>query len=121
MASLEPDSLTWTGLLAQWVQFAQAALALPDDSEREQWRKSVVPIINLQAVTFSLGDLDRLPAQEHALALDKAEMLITEHAAAIESIWPQARHDSLAEIVRDARAALSVRRKQAADRSLAGQ
>ena len=107
MSSLGPEALTWTGLLAQWIQFARASLALPEESEGPRWRASVASIINLQAVTFALADLDRLRSEERALALDKGELLIRRSAAELQRIWlPSALPDALEEIVADAQLAL---------------
>ena len=64
----DPEALTWTGLLTQWVQFAQATLALPDEAEGPRWRASTPAIINLQAVTFAEQRVDfRLDLVCHAL------------------------------------------------------
>jgi hypothetical protein len=103
-----PEALTWTGLLAQWVRFAQASLALPDDADGSgsRWRASVPAIINLQAVTFALADLDRLAADELALALDKAEILISDNERLLAAIWNAGMTPSLREICDDARATL---------------
>ena len=109
--SLNPEALTWTGLLGQWVQFAQASLALPDDHEHRgaQWRASVPAVINLQAVTFALADLDRLAADERSLALDKAELLINQSTDQLSAIWDPAGGMSmeLSEICLDASLALA--------------
>src|SRR5438093_12308706 len=107
MSSLQPEALTWTGLLGQWVKFAQASLALPRDAHGERWRACVPAIINLQAVTFALADLDRVALSEHALAMDKAEILINDNARTIQSAWPDGDLPaSLLDIIADARAAL---------------
>ncbi len=111
MSSLKPEALTWTGLLSQWIQFAQASLALPDEAEGPRWRASVPDIINLQAVTFALADLDRLAPDERALALDKAEMLISKSANGLADAWqPAALPEGIAEIAADARVALEAAR-----------
>jgi hypothetical protein len=109
MSSLGPEILTWTGLLAQWVRFAQASLALPEDSDGfgARWRASVAAIINLQAVTFALADLERLAANERLLALDKAELLIDQSTGEIERIWAGIElSPALREVCADARLAL---------------
>lgn len=118
-----PDTdLTWPALLAHWTAFAQASLALPKSAEGERWRGSVASIINLQAVTFALGDLDRLGHDkgetehsggegERAFALDKAEILIRTHAAELHQIWRgEPLHDELETMIADARAALNAAR-----------
>src|SRR5437870_11456667 len=107
---LQPEALTWTALLSQWVKFAQASAALPKDASGERWRASVPAVINLQAVTFALADLDRVPADEHALARDKAEMLITENADKLRRAWEGvARSLELEEIIAEAQKALRAR------------
>lgn len=111
MSSLRPEALTWTGLLTQWVRFAQASLALPADVEGERWRASVPAIINLQAVTFALADLDRLDQDERALALDKAELLIRAAQEQVVETWRGDAPESVNEIVLDAHTALRTRRE----------
>lgn len=111
MSSLHPEVLTWTGLLGQWMQFAQASLALPDDAQGPRWRASVPAVINLQAVTFALADLDRVSASERALALDKAEILIRQSSGQLNEIWSgQSMSAQLSEIAADAQAALALAR-----------
>jgi hypothetical protein len=104
---LRPEALTWTALLAQWVQFAQASLALPDSVDGSQWRASVPAIINLQAVTFALAELERLNAGDRPVALDKARLLIDQSARELKSIWRAALSPALIEICEDAQAALA--------------
>jgi hypothetical protein len=111
VSSLRPEALTWTGLLAQWVRFAQASLALPEELHGERWRASVPAVINLQAVTFALADLDQIPLDDHALALNKAEIIIRESDEQIRRAWAGAEiSPMLREIQRDANLALDVRR-----------
>ena len=108
MTAFRPEALTWTGLLSKWMEFAQASLALPDDAEGRRWRASVTPIINLQAVTFALGDLAKLDPADRPHARDKAAVLIRENAAALEETWRGESMPALAgEIIDDARAALA--------------
>jgi len=107
MSNLRPEALTWTALLGKWIEYAQATVALPDDAEGARWKESVPAIINLQAVTFALGDIDHLPADEQALARDKAEVLINGAQQTLADIWNEAGWpDNVREIVNDARAAL---------------
>lgn len=79
--------LTWTALLARWMAFAKVSLALPDDAEGKRWKDSVVSIITLQAITCALGDIDGLPADEQALGLDRAEILIRTHREQLLTLW----------------------------------
>ena len=107
MVPLRPEVLTWTALLSRWIEFAQASLALPDDATGEAWRRSVPHVINLQAVTFALGDLATLPPEERGLARDKAEVLIDRSEHGLRDVWSlEALPPSLAEILDDARLAL---------------
>ncbi len=87
MEPLRPEALTWTALLAQWMDFARASVALPPDADGDAWRSAVPAIITLQAVTFALGDLAGLSRDEHALACDKADILIRESRRKIEAAW----------------------------------
>ena len=104
--------LTWTVLLAGFARLAKASLALPADQLGDRWRNSIASIIALQSVTFALADLHRLDAAERPLALDKAEMLIAEHERLIRGLWSAAPvlPESLADLIIDARAALSAAR-----------
>ncbi|MBC7773000.1 MAG: hypothetical protein H7210_10930 [Pyrinomonadaceae bacterium] len=80
--------MTWATLLAHWASLAQASMALPAGAEGDRWRAAVPAIIDLQAVTCALDDLDRLAEpDERALALDKADMLIQRDADALSTLW----------------------------------
>jgi hypothetical protein len=104
---LSPRELTWAALLSRWVEFAQAAVALPDDAEGEAWRASVPAIINLQAVTFALGEVAELPADERALGLDRAAILIRRGATDLNGAWRgEPMPERVRELIEDARAAL---------------
>ncbi|MCK4873144.1 MAG: hypothetical protein KAS72_10500 [Phycisphaerales bacterium] len=104
---LNPTRLTWAALLGRWIEFARAAVALPDDDQGTRWKASVAPIIDLQAVTMALGQLDDLPDDERALGLDKAEILIRRDASVLGEIWRDAPLPAkLTELLDDARQAL---------------
>jgi len=90
MSSLRPEALTWTALLGRWIEYAQASIALPDDADGRRWRAAVPHVINLQAVTFALGELGGLPREERALGRDKAAIIIREATQELESIWGEA-------------------------------
>jgi len=107
MSDLRPESLTWTSLLAQWMRFAQASLAIPEEADGARWRASVPAIINLQAVTFALADLHHLPDDERALGIDKSQILIDRSVAELDRTWIGiARSPMIDEIILDAVAAL---------------
>jgi len=103
------DQLTWASLLGQWAAFAQASKGLPRDVEGERWRAAVAPIIELQAVTYALGDLDKLKmAGERAVGVDTAQILIRKGAAALEELWRgEEMPREVALLIEDAQAALS--------------
>jgi len=82
---LEPDRLTWAVLLARWTDFARSALALPATGEPGLVRQSVTDIITLQAVWFSLRQMDELDADQKTLGLDRAGVLIARHTQAIKA------------------------------------
>jgi len=119
MGSDEANQLTWAALLGRWIQFARSALALPDDADGRAWRAAVPDIIGLQALALALGDLDGLPADERALACDRARLLIDRHHRGLrEAFGGPVAHPSLLELLDDARTALA--RAQGTDGRAAG-
>lgn len=103
-----PDTLTWSALLAKWTEFAQAAVAFPDNHEGERWKDAVTPIITLQACANAMGDLDELTSDERAFGLDKAEILIRKNAKRLHDIWTgEPLPHEVAEVIADARRARS--------------
>lgn len=101
---LEPQKITWSVLLGQWVDFARSALALPDNEEGRRLKDSVADIIILQAVWFALQHLNELEPDEKALGLDRAEFLIETHSQQICARWNKSSMPStLSEIMDDAR------------------
>jgi len=86
-AMAAPQRVTWAVLLGRWIDFARSALALPDDAEGRRLRDSVPDLIMLQAVWFALEHLDELDGAERTLGLDRAEVLIERHRAALEARW----------------------------------
>ncbi|MBB6430393.1 hypothetical protein [Algisphaera agarilytica] len=110
---LHPERLTWSVLLGRWVTFAKSALALPSDDAGRRLRDAVPDIITLQAVWFSLENLDELDADERALGLDKAQVLIEKHTAALEQAWAEEpMPKELLELIHDAKTALQEQRGQ---------
>lgn len=80
---LDADRLTWAVLLARWTDFARSALALSEEGQPGLVRQSVTDIITLQAVWFSLRQMDELSEAEQTVGLDRAGVLINRHTAAI--------------------------------------
>jgi len=104
---LHPEHLTWAVLLGRWIAFARSAVALPDDADGRRLRDSVGDLIQLQAVWFALQHLDELPPDERALGLDKAEVLIDKHAAALRARFgDEAMPEMVQELIDDAHSAL---------------
>ena len=109
----QPD-LTWPALLARWTAFAQSSIALPKNFEGERWRAAVSSIINLQAVTFALAELDTLSAEgggERALALDKSDIIIRSATGQLHALWrAEPLPTELVTLTSDARLALAAAR-----------
>lgn len=106
----EISDLTWPGLLAHWTAFAQASVALPKNAEGDRWRAAVPAIISLQAVTFALGDLDKLSADEdRAVAQDKAQIVMRGAMKQLHELWnADPLPDELAALGSDASTALKL-------------
>lgn len=95
-------------MLGRWTDLARASLALPRGAEGDRWRAATPGIIGLQAVTYALGDLAALSAEERAVGIDRAEILIRRHEAELAALWDGSdMHPELAALVADARAALA--------------
>ncbi|HPO92180.1 MAG TPA: hypothetical protein PL072_01800 [Phycisphaerales bacterium] len=106
-SAASPNAISWAALLAHWTQVAQASLALPRDAEGDRWRAAVPSIIMLQAVTHALAEVAGFAyaqRDERALAQDKSELLIKEHAGALHALWKtEPLPDLLREMIDDAR------------------
>jgi hypothetical protein len=106
-----PDNslLTWAALVAHWTEFARASVALPTEGPQARWRVAVPDIIELQAITHALGELDRLSRPgERAVALDRADLQIRACAARLHQAWhDEPLHPGLVELIQDARLALA--------------
>lgn len=90
-------------LLSRWTEFAQSALALPDDAEGRAWKRIVPDIIGLQAVTMALNEADDLPADERALAVDRSRVLVDRYSGHIRDAFAdKPLHPMLEELVLDA-------------------
>ena len=89
--------MTWAGLLGRWVEFAQSAVALPDDQQSGRWKRAVSDLIGLSALSMALEEADQLPEAERALAVDRAGVLLKRHKRnlneifGLESLHPQIR------------------------------
>ena len=99
----DPDQLTWAALLAQWVDFAKQAVGLPNDALGQRMRASVPDVIMLQAVWFALAHMDELTQDQRALGLDRAQVLIDRHVAALKQRWAgESMPDELQRLIDDA-------------------
>jgi len=114
---LDAARLTWAVLLGRWTDFARSAVALPEDAEGRRLRESVADLIGLQAVWFALSQLaelppEAMPADERALGLTRAGVLIDRHEAALRRRFaPDALPEQAEELIADARTALSVSKR----------
>ncbi len=107
MPPFSPETLTWTGLLGRWIEFAQASMAIAESDDGDLWRASVADVIRLQAVTFALGDLSLLDAADRPFAVDRATVVVEAAVADLNAIWTGTMlPESLAEMFDDARRGL---------------
>ena len=105
---LESRKLTWAVLLGRWVDFARAAVGLPDDEAGRRTRESVADIVTLQAVRFALDELDELDDEQQAIGLDRAGILVERAIEALERRWEgAAMPGTLIELMDDAQEALA--------------
>lgn len=108
---LHPEHLTWAALLGRWIEFAQSAVALPDDAAGRAWKQAVPPIIGLQAVTMALGEVDQLAPDQRALGIDRANILIERHTKELRDAFAvtdtSQLHPMLIELIGDAHIAVS--------------
>jgi len=107
---LDTDALTWAALLGRWVSFARSSVALPSTGDGGKLRASVSDLIGLQAVWFALQHLDDLPRDEQRLGIDRAEVLIEKHEAALNKQWGDAMPGQITELIADARQQLAAAR-----------
>lgn len=107
MKRYQPREVTWVALLGRWVEFARSALALPDDATGRAWKAAAPQIIGLQALTMALREADGLPADERALALDRARVLIAGHRRRLGELFSGSLHPMLAELLEDAQNAVT--------------
>ncbi|MDE0888018.1 MAG: hypothetical protein OSA40_01030 [Phycisphaerales bacterium] len=106
-SKLPTDLVTWTTLLGHWTDLVKAGEGLRraanSNPDAARWRDSIPEVIRLQAITFALGDLDRLHASDRGLARDRAGIGIEAATNVLDSVWaglpiPEA----LTEIAQDA-------------------
>ena len=102
---LPVEQITWSVLLAHWVDFARSAVALPTDEDGNRLRDSVPDLIMLQALWFALQHLDDLDNDEIALGLDRAEYLMTKHVALLRGRW-ETMPPMMVELIEDLRSRL---------------
>ncbi len=102
---------TWSALLGHWIALVKAGEGLvqaaPDDLDAARWRASIPEVVTLQAITFALSDLPRLPEADRPLARDRADLGVTAAASALDEIWHGVEMpESVLEIAGDARRAV---------------
>ena len=101
--SIRPHGLTWSVLLAKWVEFARSAVALSSGGAEGLFKQSVPDIIGLQAVWFALDELAELSPEQRALGIDRAAVLIAKHTEALQNRWSQIPlPEGIAELITDA-------------------
>jgi len=101
---LDTDRLTWAVLLGHFVDVSRAAIGLPDDAEGNRLRDSVPHLITLQAVRFALEQLERLPAEQRALGIARAGLLIDQSSQGLAKRWgDEPLPDAIQEMIDDAK------------------
>jgi hypothetical protein len=98
---------TWTALLAHFTGIAQRAVGLPRTPEGDRFRSAVPHVIALQAVTLALDHAESLPEEAFFVGLDRAEVVMRDHAAALRGIYQDALPDAIAATLEDAGRALA--------------
>ncbi len=81
------QDLSWPLLLAKWTEYAKAAVALPRTEEGDRERNSVPAVIALQATTFALSEIHRLPTDERLLGIERADYTVRERSAELDQLW----------------------------------
>lgn len=107
-APLHPESLTWAALLGRWLDMAAASVAIGDDQDGPQWRRSISSFVTLQAIVFALEEFESLADDERPVALDRAEVLVSDARGQLEETWPAGIPDSLVEALEDAEGAIGM-------------
>lgn len=105
--SLPTELITWAALLAHWTDFAKRAVGLPQDAAGQRMRAAVPHVIGLQAVWFSLQQINDLPEGERRLGLDRSAVLIDRYVAGLaEAYGDEPFPDGLQELINDSKQAL---------------
>lgn len=95
------------------MDFARSAVALSDDASGKAMKATVSDVITLQAVWFALQHLEDLDADEQAIGLDRAAILIERSEASIGHHWRDAaRPEMIDELIQDAREMLETASKR---------
>jgi hypothetical protein len=81
------DAIAWSTLLAKWIQWAKASVALPDDAAGTAWKASLPHLISLQAITHAMNELADVVLSDRAFALERAEYSVKEHTTGLHSCW----------------------------------
>ena len=115
MSESDATRLTWAALLGRWVEFAQSAVALPDDASGRAWKAAVPAIIGLQSLAMALRHADELDEAERALGIDRARVGIERYTDSLrEAFGDEPLHPMVDELIMDAWSA--VRSAESGDR-----
>jgi len=107
MEPLQSREMVWSVLLTRWIDVARSSLAFPEHPESEAWRRSIVPMIELQAVIFALNDLSSVDPADRPFCRDRAGVLTERAARRLEEAWgTMPLPDMLLELLSDATLAL---------------
>ena len=84
---LQPELLAWSALLGRWIDLVKAGHGMPEIGDGRKWQASVTSIIELQATTFALDDLETLTEADRPLARDRGCLLIENARDRLEEAW----------------------------------
>lgn len=109
MNELQPELLAWSALLGRWIDLVKAGHGMPEIGDGRKWQASVTSIIELQATTFALDDLETLPEADRPLARDRGCVLIETARDRLAVAWDGAEEipDEIRLILATANAALN--------------
>jgi hypothetical protein len=98
----------WTALLAHATQLASAARAWGEGADGARLRASVAPLVQLQAVTLAMSQIDRLAPDHRAYARDQAELLQRAACASLRTAWGgEPMPDTVLQAMADARQSIA--------------
>ena len=87
MSELQPELLAWSALLGRWIDLVKAGHGMPEIGDGGKWQASVASIIELQATSFALDDLETLEEPDRPLARDRGCLLVESAHEKLAEAW----------------------------------